>query len=320
MAEGKIFSQNANYFLAAAGHLGALRRIPARRPSLPDLIKEFGKALKLTAKPAHIGQVVGIVKRFVWRYAIADVRKITTQQIQDHLFRLFEEGKRTSTIRNHFWAMSRFCRFLQQRRILAGSPTEGIDLPPTVKHLPRFLDQTEYNQVIRLAHEHGIIAEVGLALLTGLRMGELRRLRWADVDIVAKALYVIESKSRRPRVVWLNRRAKMLLRWQRRRTGTRDYVFPGWDRSRQFRNKPRCIGWWQKALGPIIEAIPKFKEAPSQAPGRRWHLFRHTFASRAVQAGVPIFKVSQWLGHSDVRTTQIYAHLAPSWDADIEKA
>ncbi len=65
--------------------------------------------------------------------------------------------------------------------------------------------------------------------------------------------------------------------------------------------------------------MPTFTASPSRN-NRDWHVFRHTFASRLVQAGVPLAKVSAWLGHEDIRTRLRYAHLAPGHDADIERA
>ncbi len=52
---------------------------------------------------------------------------------------------------------------------------------------------------------------------------------------------------------------------------------------------------------------------------RGWHLMRHTFASWLVQAGVPLAKLSAWLGHAQIQTTMRYAHLAPGHDADIDR-
>jgi site-specific recombinase XerD len=42
------------------------------------------------------------------------------------------------------------------------------------------------------------------------------------------------------------------------------------------------------------------------------HVLRHTTASRLIQAGFELVKVRDWLGHKDIKTTLIYAHLAPT--------
>lgn len=48
------------------------------------------------------------------------------------------------------------------------------------------------------------------------------------------------------------------------------------------------------------------------------HVLRHTFASLAAQAGVSLFKIGTWMGHSMTEVTEIYAHLA-AYDADINR-
>lgn len=100
-------------------------------------------------------------------------------------------------------------------------------------------------------------------------------------------------------------------------TGGRKYVFPG--REHRDQSGMRRQAWWSEALKPLQRAMPIFCELPGTSTGRGWHLFRHTFASRLVQAGVAVVKVSAWLGHADIRTTMGYAHLAPGHDEDIEK-
>ena len=44
----------------------------------------------------------------------------------------------------------------------------------------------------------------------------------------------------------------------------------------------------------------------------RFHDLRHTFATTLAAAGVPLRTISEYLGHADLKTTQIYAHYAPS--------
>jgi site-specific recombinase XerD len=67
---------------------------------------------------------------------------------------------------------------------------------------------------------------------------------------------------------------------------------------------------------PVNEKVPRraiiriCKESGIRRIG--WHVLRHTFASQLVMAGVNMKTVQELLGHSDIRMTMRYAHLAPS--------
>ncbi len=58
----------------------------------------------------------------------------------------------------------------------------------------------------------------------------------------------------------------------------------------------------------------RFQAACAEAGVRvvRFHDLRHTFATRLAAKGVPLRHIQEWLGHADSKTTQIYAHYAPS--------
>src|SRR5208337_3987867 len=58
----------------------------------------------------------------------------------------------------------------------------------------------------------------------------------------------------------------------------------------------------------------RFKKACEEAKVRpvRFHDLRHTFATHLAASGTPIRTIQEFLGHADSKTTQIYAHYAPS--------
>ncbi|MBL9007095.1 MAG: tyrosine-type recombinase/integrase [Myxococcales bacterium] len=56
--------------------------------------------------------------------------------------------------------------------------------------------------------------------------------------------------------------------------------------------------------------------AGCRAPAHPWHTLRHTFASHFIMQGGNILTLQKILGHSDVKMTLIYAHLAPDFLAD----
>lgn len=286
------------------------------------LLADFERTTRLLAAPKQARAQVAIVRKLLWGQGIAEPNQITPAAIEDYLA---QAGQRVSakTLLNYLSALRGFCRFLRRRGLLAEDPAADIRLRTPDRPAPRYLSPDDLLLVLKIAREQRIWPEVCLALSTGLRLGELIGLQWADIDFKRRCLMVRKSKSRRPRLVPLCRPARVALRFQRRRAGAFLHVFP----ARQtclgrwcYVNRPRASNWWQRAIKPIQDAVPLFRSLPGSSTGRGWHLFRHTFASRAAQAGVSLYKLAQWLGHADIRMTERYAHLQVGFDEQIEAA
>lgn len=152
--------------------------------------------------------------------------------------------------------------------------------------------------------EHLLVLLAGSA---GLRRGEIRALRWCDVDLerrqlqIAKALWrKIENmpKGNRGRVVPLTDELVAALKAQRTRTGLRERVLYS-DRGEELSNRA-IRNWMARAQ----------KRAGVEANGGI-HFLRHTFCSHLAIAGVPAKAIQELAGHADLKTTMRYLHLAP---------
>jgi integrase len=264
------------------------------------------------------------VQGFLADMGIRHPAAITAGTVQEWFAKLSKDGQSPRTLWNKRASLSRFSEFLIDREVLAGNPCRRLRLAKKEKLPPRFLSEQEYAQALELAKKHGVLAEVATALYTGMRRDELRSMEWLHVDFDRGVVIVPRSKSRRPRQIPMSKKLRPVLEEQQNTTGDKKHVFPG-EGFDAFTRKPtsgtRRESWWVDAMKPLQAAMPIFTEGMAdQATGRAWHLFRHTFASRLVQAGVPLAKVSAWLGHASINTTMIYAHLAPGHDKDINRA
>jgi len=299
--------------------LGFLDIPPAWRPPLCEYLE--GKWIVVSK--ARSRRILSCLTRFLARFGPDSLQDLRPQHLEAHLKELAETGLAPGSLRQHHAIIRAFCRWLVCRNLMLRDPVASVQAVRLEQRAPVWLTPEEIGFALALAETYNILCEVRLALDTGLRMSELRYLRWMDLDTGRRLLTVRKSKSRRPRCVPLTLAALDILGRQHRLYGSLPYVFPGSRgggrrAGRWTEPRPRGRHWWVRvALKPLQRRIPKFHVA--RGTGRGWHLFRHTFASRAVQAGVPIYKVSKWLGHASVKTTEIYAHLAEGYDPDIEK-
>jgi integrase len=171
-----------------------------------------------------------------------------------------------------------------------------------------------------------------VSVFSGLRVSELRGLRWSDVDFKANAISVRQRMDRfneigRPKTKSSARTLpvgpaviKMLKEWRLAcPNGETNLVFPGEDGDRYPYSTSRDHLRSVQVAADVVSSAKRPKYA--------WHAFRHFYASwlinRRVDGGLelPLKLVSERLGHSSItETANTYGHLFPSKDDGSELA
>ena len=170
---------------------------------------------------------------------------------------------------------------------------------------PRFLMPDEASKLLEIAKKQLFYPLIATALYAGLRRKELVHLEWKDIGFENETITVknkqgFHTKSYRSRTLPLNQKLRAILEPYRKDSG---YCF--------------TTNQGESAANKLSEQVSElYRKAGIKNCGL--HGLRHTFASHLVMAGVSIYKVSQWLGHADVKTTMVYAHLS-SQDDDINR-
>lgn len=143
-----------------------------------------------------------------------------------------------------------------------------------------------------------------VAIHTGLRIGELLSLRWADLDLVSHRMTVRHNhyrgkdrppKNKRERIVPLDHTAVEAFKAHRHLRGPLVFCDMGGGRIS-----------YRTALNRV------------QAAGvSGWHVTRHTFGTTLAAQGVPLRAIQEWMGHADIKTTMVYASYSPVYNDAI---
>lgn len=242
----------------------------------------------------------------------------TPARVREYKELLLRQGYANSTVRSTLLALSSiFSTAIKDMHLFSGpNPVKGIGLPKSEgegQHI-KYLEVEERAALLAAAEGHSPDLHLVMALgaLAGLRKNEIVNAQWAWVNFTGNRLDVqaggrFNTKSGRARSIPLNAQLRAVLERYRPAAAAGYIIYPG---------NP------EKASTTAYRV--DFTEAFStvcKAAGVGWatpHTLRHTFASHLAMAGVSLYKIGRWLGHSDAKTTQIYAHLAPQ-DGDIDR-
>lgn len=227
------------------------------------------------------------LKHFGTRVSVAS---ITTEQIDDWILKLREQGLSGGTINRNLAALSKIIRTAHESGRVEKMPKfrrqkEG-------QHRLRWLSEQEVSRVLEVSKDIYPLLNDALTISvdTGIRRGELLRIE--PRDIVDGNLMIWVSKNEEPRSVPLTKRSAEVLSRLSHGLVSTVRLFPQheWIRSP-----------WEhvKDLADLGDDVV-------------WHTLRHTFASRLVQKGVPIQVVQKLMGHKTITITMRYAKLRPS--------
>jgi len=237
--------------------------------------------------------------------------EIKRGDIEDYQKHLIDLGYKRTTVNDKIKHISAIFGYAVKWGLLRENPCKGVSYLKVEKNPPKFLTVEQTAKVLNVAEKKGkdIYLVFALGIYAGLRKNEIVNLRWEWIDFSGERItlqnyndFVLKNKE--SRTIPLNKKLAKILEPYGEAEG---YIFnPKKEQPSKYKYR--------------FEFKKSFQNVAAEA-GVEWctpHTLRHTFASQLVMAGVSIYKVSKWLGHSDVRTTTIYSHLAPS-DEDINR-
>jgi integrase len=209
--------------------------------------------------------------------------------------RMENDGISAATRNRHLAMLKSMFQCAIKWELMRENPARGIPKLRETGARTRFLDLSEIQRLIKAASNRFRPLLIA-AIHTGMRRGELFNLRWPDIDLSNRILYVRQSKSGKQRAIPIDQTFYDVLRALPSRF-QKGYVFPS----------PSKQGF------PMVELKHTFRRLAKSAgiENVRFHDLRHTFASHLVMNGVDIRTVQELLGHASLTMTMRYAHLAP---------
>jgi integrase len=231
-----------------------------------------------------------------------EIREVNERRIDDLVLGLEDDNKAAGTINKRLAALSKMLRFAYRRGYIERMPV--IERKKEPQGRMRWLSEEEEYRMLGKFHAMGkpFIADFCKILIdTGMRTGELFKLRGRDVDISGvnfqRMIHLWETKNGKSRSIPVTNRVYEILCRYKTSNDALLFTFKQHTLNRAWKQMKTELG-----MDDDKEFIP--------------HCLRHTCASRLVQRGVDIRVVQEWLGHSSIQTTMRYAKIAPKNLAD----
>ena len=243
-----------------------------------------------------------------------DLRRVKKDTINEYMLYLSGAGKSPATITRCTASLKSFYAYMLGRGAVKTNPAKNIAALKVERKCPEILTSKEVELFLeqpKCVDEKGYRDHAMLELLyaTGIRVSELIGLDVGDVNL-AGGFIRCRSKTRE-RIIPLYRTAIKALRDYT--TEIRPRIISGPDEQALFVNmnggRMSRQGFWK--------IIKYYQEKAEISKDITPHTLRHSFAVHLLENGADLRSIQEMLGHADISSTQIYAHIIKKHLKDV---
>ncbi|HEY0428015.1 MAG TPA: site-specific tyrosine recombinase XerD [Pyrinomonadaceae bacterium] len=285
--------------------------MPDEFPKKRDLVREFLSYLRVERGLAKNSidayeRDLARLKSFAESENL-ELIELTRQDLRAFIADLSREGLSPTSIGRITSAVRGFYRFLMLDNHIKKHPAEDLSAPQKGFYLPKFLNQTDIENLLAVpdvSNETGLRDKAILEIMyaAGLRVTEVVDLQIKNVELDAGIL-TCKGKGSKTRRVPIGKSAVEWLRL---------YLI-----ARRKKENIEISNIFVSSLGKPLtrQAIFNFVREYAAKIGLEDvspHTLRHSFATHLIQNSADVRSVQQMLGHADISTTQIYTHITDS--------
>jgi site-specific recombinase XerD len=235
-----------------------------------------------------------------FRMVTVPLAQVSFREVDQFVEHQHQQGRAWATMNRRLHALKHFFDFCLEQQLVAGNPVKPSHCVRRGRPLPKALSQEQVQRLFaQIAHPMDR-ALLLVLLRCGLRVSEVATLKLEQIDWAQQAIHSVQGKGRKDRCVYLSPDAVASVQQclaQHPGARAQGYVF--WNRKRT-----------QQPLA--VKAIQKKMERYAKAAGitASCHSLRHTFASNLLEHGAEVVAIRDFLGHSQIASSERYAKIS----------
>jgi integrase/recombinase XerD len=237
--------------------------------------------------------------KFISESGRHSIKEIDRTDLESYVEHEQDRGMSLSTVKLRLGIVKAFLRFIIDRGIVDESVFPWKLKIKTPEALPRAMDPDDVDRLLAVKASTRDRAMIMLLLRTGMRIGELLRIRVSDVNMGEQKILIYEGeKNQRGRVVYFSDDAKMAVAaWMKERKQGMELLFYG--------PKGKVLSY----PAARMMFVKYLEEAGLSQKSYTLHCLRHTYATDLINARMPLECLEKLLGHSRLDVTRRYAVL-----------